>query len=46
MQALLRTDESWAGLILRVVLGGVIFAHGAQKLFGWFGGNGFDGTTG
>ena len=46
MQALLRTDESWAGLILRVVLGGVIFAHGAQKLLGWFGGNGFDGTMG
>ena len=46
MQALLRTDESWAGLILRVALGGVMFAHGAQKLLGWFGGNGFDGTMG
>lgn len=42
----LKTDESWTGLILRVVLGGVIFAHGAQKLLGWFGGNGFDGTMG
>lgn len=39
-----KTDDSWAGLILRVGLGGVIFAHGAQKLLGWFGGNGFDGT--
>ncbi len=39
-----RTDDSWAGLILRVGLGVVIFAHGAQKLFGWFGGSGFDGT--
>ncbi|MGB2723502.1 MAG: DoxX family protein [Nitrospira sp.] len=29
-----------------MVLGGVIFAHGAQKLLGWFGGNGFDGTMG
>ena len=39
-----KTDDSWVGLILRVGLGGVIFAHGAQKLLGWFGGNGFDGT--
>ncbi len=41
-----KTDDSWTGLILRVVVGGVIFAHGAQKLLGWFGGNGFDGTMG
>lgn len=41
-----KTDHSWAGLILRIGLGGVIFAHGAQKLLGWFGGNGFDGTMG
>ena len=39
-----RTDGSTASLILRVALGGVIFAHGAQKLLGWFGGNGFEGT--
>jgi len=31
-------------LILRIVLGIVIFAHGGQKLFGWFGGYGFEGT--
>lgn len=41
-----KTDNSWVGLILRVGLGVVIFAHGAQKLFGWFGGNGFEGTMG
>jgi putative oxidoreductase len=41
-----KTDQSVASLILRVTLGVVIFAHGAQKLFGWFGGNGFDGTMG
>lgn len=46
MQALFKTDESWAGLILRVALGGVIFAHGAQKLLGWYGGFGFEGTMG
>ena len=40
------TDDSWAGLILRIGLGVVIFAHGAQKLLGWFGGNGFEGTMG
>jgi putative oxidoreductase len=31
-------------LLLRAVIGGTIFAHGAQKLFGWFGGNGLRGT--
>src|SRR3954453_17100553 len=30
-----------AGLLFtRLALGGVLFAHGAQKLFGWFGGHG------
>ena len=33
-------------LLLRIVAGGTIFAHGAQKLFGWFGGNGMRGTAG
>lgn len=31
-------------LIIRVTVGVVIFGHGAQKLFGWFGGYGFDGS--
>jgi len=31
---------------MRLALGSVIFAHGAQKLFGWFGGYGFEGTMG
>ena len=38
------TDKSPAGLILRVVLGCVMFPHGAQKLFGWFGGRGYEAT--
>ena len=33
-------------LVLRVVVGGTMFAHGAQKLFGWFGGHGLRGTGG
>jgi putative oxidoreductase len=31
-------------LALRLGLGGLLFAHGAQKLFGWFGGHGLEGT--
>ena len=38
------TDTSL--LITRIILGTVIAAHGAQKLLGWFGGYGFDGTMG
>src|SRR3954470_20018255 len=33
-------------LLLRLVFGGFLFAHGAQKLFGWFGGPGLTGTAG
>lgn len=36
-----------SGLLLaRLVLGGLIAAHGAQKLLGWFGGHGLAGTAG
>ena len=30
--------------MLRLVIGGLLWAHGAQKLFGWFGGFGLNGT--
>ncbi|MBM4133221.1 MAG: DoxX family protein [Nitrospira sp.] len=43
---LLKTDESWASLVLRVMLGLVLFPHGAQKVLGWYGGFGFSGTMG
>lgn len=33
-------------LAIRLVVGFVILAHGAQKLFGWFGGSGFDAMMG
>ena len=32
-------------LILRVIIGGTLFAHGAQKAFGWWGGPGPSGWT-
>jgi putative oxidoreductase len=31
---------------LHFLVGALFFAHGAQKLFGWFGGYGIDGTAG
>ncbi len=40
------TSDSLAPLAIRLVLGLVVFPHGAQKLFGWFGGYGFTGTMG
>jgi putative oxidoreductase len=33
-------------LVLHVVVGVLFFAHGVQKLFGWFGGYGIEGTAG
>jgi len=33
-------------LIIRIVVGLTVAAHGAQKLFGWFGGPGLQGMTG
>ena len=35
-----------AVLVLRLVLGLLLAGHGAQKLFGWFGGPGLQGTSG
>ena len=40
----MRTEGDLLPLILRVALGVVIFPHGAQKLLGWFGGDGYRGT--
>jgi Predicted membrane protein len=36
--------QQWSSLVLRVPLGIIFMAHGAQKLFGWFGGYGLEGT--
>ena len=43
---LFTTSASWSLLIVRLSLGVIFFAHGAQKLFGWFGGPGLKGTIG
>src|SRR5216110_1926557 len=46
LNKLFATDDSFAAAILRLLLGVVFFAHGAQKMLGWFGGFGFSGTMG
>jgi putative oxidoreductase len=46
MKKLMSTGNDVALTILRVVLGVVFFAHGSQKMLGWFGGFGFHGTVG
>jgi putative oxidoreductase len=40
------TDDSRTLLFQRLVLAVVVLGHGAQKLLGWFGGYGFEGTMG
>jgi putative oxidoreductase len=45
MNALLETHGGWAAFLLRIALGVVIFAHGAQLALGWFGGHGFKNTV-
>lgn len=40
----LSTQDDVAPLVLRVMLGIVFLPHGAQKVLGWFGGYGLEGT--
>jgi putative oxidoreductase len=44
LQFLFKSNSHAAPLIARVMPGIVMFPHGAQKMLGWFGGNGFTGT--
>ena len=46
MRKLLSTSNEFTLTIVRLVLGIVFFAHGAQKMLGWYGGFGFHGTMG
>jgi len=43
---LVSTSNDFTLTIVRLVLGVTFFAHGAQKMLGWFGGYGFHGTMG
>ncbi|MFY9841512.1 MAG: DoxX family protein [Terriglobales bacterium] len=46
LKRLMSTSNDVALTTLRLVLGVVFFAHGAQKMLGWFGGFGFHATMG
>ncbi|GIU07809.1 DoxX family protein [Shewanella glacialipiscicola] len=41
---ILKSAPSFAPLALRIPIGIILIAHGSQKLFGWFGGYGLEGT--
>jgi putative oxidoreductase len=45
VRTLTHTTDALAPLLIRIALGVVIFAHGAQKALGWFGGGGWSGTV-
>jgi putative oxidoreductase len=38
------TTNDWTGLVTRLSVGLILFPHGAQQMFGLFGGYGFSGT--
>jgi len=40
-----QTSENWSATALRIVLGIILFTHGAGAMLGWFGGYGFAATT-
>jgi putative oxidoreductase len=47
LHRLVRTNtRNFATLPLRLAVGAVMIGHGGQKLFGWWGGGGFDATAG
>src|ERR1700676_4433666 len=44
LRDLFSTNPDWTLTIIRIILGVVFFAHGAQKLLGWYGGPGLKET--
>ncbi|MES2618628.1 MAG: DoxX family protein [Bacteroidota bacterium] len=45
-QIILKSNNDWTGLILRLSIALVLLPHGVQKMLGLFGGYGFTGTMG
>jgi len=43
---LFQTPDDIVVTLMRLVLGVIFFAHGSQKMLGWFGGYGLNGTMG
>jgi putative oxidoreductase len=46
LSKIIRTSDDKVLTVLRLALAIVVIPHGAQKVFGWFGGFGFSGTYG
>ncbi|NMH65489.1 DoxX family protein [Shewanella salipaludis] len=44
ISTLVTSNSGWAPLALRLPVAIIFMGHGAQKLFGWFGGYGLEGT--
>ncbi len=44
LKSILTSQAGFAALSLRIPIGIIFMAHGSQKLFGWFGGYGLEGT--
>lgn len=46
IRRLIQTDQDIASFVLRILLAIVFFPHAAQKVLGWFGGQGLQATMG
>src|SRR5215469_20133 len=44
LKRIMATENDLTTIIFRLILGSIFFAHGAQKMLGWFGGYGLAGT--
>ncbi len=44
VSSIFESDAGLAATVVRIPVGIILAAHGAQKLFGWFGGYGLEGT--
>lgn len=44
LRKLMSTPDDWTLTLARIILATIFFAHGSQKMFGFFGGRGVSGT--